>query len=107
MSIDRLPAAFDHTSLIGTKPYRAGSLGPRSPWSPERGDRRSFSPPPDPEAAGQGKQQQGWKVRNGAQRGAEMTELTEAASIHLGDRSSMIRVGRINDEDSQLKARAK
>jgi hypothetical protein len=63
MSIDNLPAAFDRTSLIGTEPYRAGSLGPRSPWSPERGDRRGFSPPPDPEAAGQGKQQRGWKVR--------------------------------------------
>jgi predicted aspartyl protease len=66
MSEDRLPAAFDRTSLIGTEPYRAGSLGPRSPWSPERGDRRGFLPTPDPEAAGPGRQQRGWKVRNGA-----------------------------------------
>jgi hypothetical protein len=64
MSEDRLPAAFDSTSLIGTEPYRAGSLGPRSPWSPERGDRRGFLPPPDPEAAGPGRQQRGWKVRD-------------------------------------------
>jgi hypothetical protein len=63
MSEDRLPAAFDRTSLIGTEPYRAGSLGPRSPWSPERGDRRGFLPTPDPEAAGPGRQQRGWKVR--------------------------------------------
>jgi hypothetical protein len=35
-----------------------------------------------------------------------MTELTEAASIHLGDESSVVRVGRINDEGSRLKARA-
>jgi hypothetical protein len=46
MSEDRLPATFDRTSLIGTEPYRAGSLGPRSPWSPERGDRRGFLPTP-------------------------------------------------------------
>jgi hypothetical protein len=64
MSEDRLPAAFDRTSLIGTEPYRAGSLGPRSPWSPERGDRRGFLPTPDPEAAGPGRQQRGWKVRD-------------------------------------------
>jgi hypothetical protein len=63
MSEDRLPAAFDRTSLIGTEPYRAGSLGPRSPWSSERGDRRGFLPTPDPEAAGPGRQQIGWKVR--------------------------------------------
>jgi hypothetical protein len=67
MSIDRLPAEFDRTLLIGNEPYRAGSLGPRSTWSPERCDRRGFSPPPDPEAAGRGKQQRGWKARNGAQ----------------------------------------
>jgi hypothetical protein len=66
MNADRLPAAFVRTSLIGTEPYRAGSLGPRSPWSPERGDRRGFLPTPDPEAAGPGRQQRGWKVRNGA-----------------------------------------
>jgi hypothetical protein len=106
MNEDRLPAAFDRTSLIGTEPYRAGSLGPRSPWSPERGDRRGFLPTPDPEAAGPGRQQRGWKVRNGAQRGAEMTELTEAVSIHLGDESSVVRVGRIDDDGSRLKARA-
>jgi hypothetical protein len=91
MSEDRLPAAFDRTSLIGTEPYRAGSLGPRSPWSPERGDRRGFLPTPDPEAAGPGRQQRGWKVRvlNRVIPGFH-AESRLAANISLADKETSL-----------------
>jgi hypothetical protein len=100
MSIDRLPAAFDRTSLIGTEPYRAGSLGPRSSWSPEGGDQRGFSPPPDPEAAGQGKQQRGWKVRNGAQsRGRD--DGADGGGEHSSRRRELSGTGRLHQRRGQ------
>jgi hypothetical protein len=100
MSIDGLPAAFDRTSLIGTESYRAGSLGPRSPWSPERCDRRGFSPPPDPEVAGRGKQQRGWKVRNGAQsRGRD--DVADGSGQHSSRRRKLNGTGRSHQRRGQ------
>jgi hypothetical protein len=75
------PVAFDESPLVSNIPDADVSLGPHSPWSPERRSRGSLLPPPDPEnelATKRGR----WKAKSGAQprgRDANADERGEAS----------------------------
>ena len=62
---DGLPTSFDQASLVSSLSGTHVSLGPHSPWSPERHHGRSLSPPSDPEYELAIKRR-GWKATNGA-----------------------------------------
>jgi hypothetical protein len=76
------PVAFDKSPLVSNIPDADVSLGPHSPWSPERRSRGSLLPPPDPEnelATKRGR----WKAKSGAQprgRVAEADDCEDGAS---------------------------
>jgi hypothetical protein len=59
--MDGLPAAFDRTSLVDLSDKNI-SHGPRSPWSPERRDRKLLSPLPNPEMPQHGGKRRGWRA---------------------------------------------
>ena len=82
---NRLPASFDQASLVSSLSGTHVSLGPHSPWSPERHHGRSLSPPSDPEYELAIKRR-GWKATTGAQpRGRD----GEADDNGEADRQSM------------------
>jgi hypothetical protein len=89
--------AFDRTSLVDALSNNFVRPGPRSPWSPERRDRRPSPPRSRKEKAGQALRRRGGGcATNGAQRGAEMQHVARNIGAHM-KKATLARMKHLGD----------